>query len=452
MANRRPKLPSQTETEVLIHSRRRCCLCFGLNFDTSYKRIQIAHLDGDRENNKIDNLAALCQHHHDEYDAVYKQTKGLTATEVKQYRQQLYSALDKEQQNLSLSFSKNQSNSKNSVKESATPSAYLLGRVLEAYDVEMDKRNKGGSVNGISLAYLASIAIDEFGDFDVAREILVSLVRLTSIPNKHWPTLSFSHTPSASPEYCAVSVLHKIQTKDFWEFTFTLSRLSDWVIQREEIKKTITIHDIECKVILPDRQFEAFTRVMYSCFRENAPRFADWAYSRILGHWKHITLGVALHMYAQDFQVPKNFLSEWLSEQVMGNLNSWFKEEDFRSDVIFVLSCHRLSRLQGEYFKQIIDMEYDVNFSEYRVTPSAPSVEENLTKIQQSALNASVISGIVEIRPDFATETEKKCRLLVNQVNSFGNAVIHEIREKIKLENEYIFSLDKDERLYYETF
>jgi hypothetical protein len=85
----RKRLPKDVETEVLVRSRRRCCICFGLDRNTALKSGQIAHLDGDRDNNRIDNLAFLCLDHHDEYDSRTSQRKGLTINEVKKYRDEL---------------------------------------------------------------------------------------------------------------------------------------------------------------------------------------------------------------------------------------------------------------------------------------------------------------------------------------------------------------------------
>lgn len=79
--------------DVLTASRRRCCLCFILRQDASEKRGQIAHLDQDRSNSQLDNLAFLCLEHHDQYDGRTSQSKGLTAQEVKRYRAQLVVAL-----------------------------------------------------------------------------------------------------------------------------------------------------------------------------------------------------------------------------------------------------------------------------------------------------------------------------------------------------------------------
>ena len=59
--SRTSKVPA--DLEVLNLSRRRCCVCFGLKGDGSITRGQIAHLDGDSNNNRVDNLAFLCLYH-----------------------------------------------------------------------------------------------------------------------------------------------------------------------------------------------------------------------------------------------------------------------------------------------------------------------------------------------------------------------------------------------------
>lgn len=95
MAKRRPTIPTTTQTELLTQSRRRCCLCFGLKSDIEVKDGQIAHLDRNPSNNRLDNLAWLCLPHHDDYDSIRRQTKRLTPEEVKAYRAKLYEQLSK---------------------------------------------------------------------------------------------------------------------------------------------------------------------------------------------------------------------------------------------------------------------------------------------------------------------------------------------------------------------
>ena len=68
-------------------------MCFGLNGDIEVKEGQIAHLDHDPSNNNLENLAWLCLLHHDQYDAIRRQTKGIKLLEVKMYQTKLYSQL-----------------------------------------------------------------------------------------------------------------------------------------------------------------------------------------------------------------------------------------------------------------------------------------------------------------------------------------------------------------------
>jgi hypothetical protein len=85
----RQKIPQIIETQLLTSCRRRCCICYGLERDFRVKQGQIAHLDGNRDNNKIDNLAFLCLAHHDNYDSKTSQSKGFTINEVKAFRDEI---------------------------------------------------------------------------------------------------------------------------------------------------------------------------------------------------------------------------------------------------------------------------------------------------------------------------------------------------------------------------
>lgn len=88
MANKK-KIQQEVVADITTASRRRCCICFGLNQDNAEKKGQIAHLDQDASNNSPDNLAFLCLDHHDQYDSRPSQAKGLTIEEVKRYRTEL---------------------------------------------------------------------------------------------------------------------------------------------------------------------------------------------------------------------------------------------------------------------------------------------------------------------------------------------------------------------------
>lgn len=83
------KKNSEIEMRVLLQSRRRCCICYGLSKDAEVKQGQIAHLDRDPSNTTEDNLAFLCLAHHDQYDSKTSQSKSFQIAEVKQFRKEL---------------------------------------------------------------------------------------------------------------------------------------------------------------------------------------------------------------------------------------------------------------------------------------------------------------------------------------------------------------------------
>ena len=93
---RRKHTPKAIEKEVLIASRRRCCLCFFLKDRDEDQKGQIAHLNHDPSDPSFDNLVWLCLEHHDEYDSKTSQSKGFIIDEVRHYRDRLYSQNDPE--------------------------------------------------------------------------------------------------------------------------------------------------------------------------------------------------------------------------------------------------------------------------------------------------------------------------------------------------------------------
>lgn len=89
----RVPVTGDNQDQVLLRSRRRCCVCYGLHGDLSVKQGQIAHLDQDNANSDPDNLAFLCLLHHDQYDGKTSQSKALRESEVKHHRTELYAKI-----------------------------------------------------------------------------------------------------------------------------------------------------------------------------------------------------------------------------------------------------------------------------------------------------------------------------------------------------------------------
>ena len=90
----RKKIPTEIQTQVLIQCRRRCCICYGLEKDNNIKTGQIAHINHNNNDNRLDNLAFLCLTHHDQYDSTTSQSKNLTSNEVREFRKELQNEID----------------------------------------------------------------------------------------------------------------------------------------------------------------------------------------------------------------------------------------------------------------------------------------------------------------------------------------------------------------------
>lgn len=90
----RKNVPQKTQIDLLVQTRRKCCLCVCLNNDFDEKKIQIAHIDRSNSNNHIDNLTPLCLDHHAQYDSVSKQYKSILPKELKAYKEIMLSKLN----------------------------------------------------------------------------------------------------------------------------------------------------------------------------------------------------------------------------------------------------------------------------------------------------------------------------------------------------------------------
>ena len=89
MGERKDPTP-EVVRQVLVASRRRCCICFGLHKDLRVKTGQLAHLNRDRSDSDAANLAFMCLEHHDWFDSKTSQSKGPTVGEARHYRDELY--------------------------------------------------------------------------------------------------------------------------------------------------------------------------------------------------------------------------------------------------------------------------------------------------------------------------------------------------------------------------
>ncbi|WP_261859304.1 hypothetical protein [Photobacterium sanguinicancri] len=85
----RVSISKKTQNQILMESKRRCALCFGIDGNFSEKKGQIAHIDQNNENSNESNLAWLCLEHHDAFDSKTSQSKNYTKEEVVNYKKSL---------------------------------------------------------------------------------------------------------------------------------------------------------------------------------------------------------------------------------------------------------------------------------------------------------------------------------------------------------------------------
>jgi hypothetical protein len=93
----RKHILSAVEVKVVTQCRRHCCMCFGLQAVLKEVEGQIAHLDRNRSNADIDNLAFLCLDCHKKYDTKNNRVLSFTPAEIRYYRNELLKALNVEQ-------------------------------------------------------------------------------------------------------------------------------------------------------------------------------------------------------------------------------------------------------------------------------------------------------------------------------------------------------------------
>ena len=86
----RKTISPTVQADLLLKARRRCALCVGIDGNDSERPGQIAHLNGDHSDNRLENLVWLCLEHHDKFDSKTSQTKNYTQIEVRNYRESLY--------------------------------------------------------------------------------------------------------------------------------------------------------------------------------------------------------------------------------------------------------------------------------------------------------------------------------------------------------------------------
>ncbi len=226
----RKSIPPSTELSVLQRSRRRCALCWGFEHDLAVKRVQIAHVDHDASNTDENNLVALCQTHHDDYDTIPRQTRRLTPAELLRYRDELYDLLDKRKRVVVSEFVEPDGS-----REKSTTDAQRLGLIVDAFDEDLMREKP----NGLGLSALAQRFVEVDGDFPAAREAIMSLLRLIQREPVDRATgaivflLGQNGLPMASPLVSLARALLHAASVDGMHFVALVDMATNWAVHGE---------------------------------------------------------------------------------------------------------------------------------------------------------------------------------------------------------------------------
>ena len=413
MNRRRRKLSAEEETSILVRSRRRCCLCFGLRFDLDYKAIQIAHVDHNPSNNDPDNLAVLCLEHHDAYDSTTSQAKGFTESELRKHRENLYEVLAKKEGRVTVQFVP----SDKTAPQSAHPSSKMLGEMLAAFDAEIEQaqRQQGYPPNGIRIHRIAVRALEEEGDFDVTAEGFNLLLNLSEDTTHEYLLLGQNPIRHARPFPLAMDILSRIARTDFGLFTRVINGQTD-----KCISGGIPLAKLSDSVKqLPHTSFDVVTGVLWGCCMATMPE-AEWAKDAILQRLAPIAVKLAFIMAFRGESIPLHADRIWYSAS--GRRAVQPGQPD--NQLTFVRMLHRMASLPQPLFikaREYMKFSYPLNVNSFAIdTDAGLTAPKVLDMARGWALINSVgvlIAGPIPIK---TTEDKQICEDEVAKLAKLG--------------------------------
>jgi hypothetical protein len=435
---KRPPIPAEAQKAVLVRSRRRCCLCFGLEFDASYKDIQIAHVDHNRNNNKEDNLAALCLVHHNVYDSKPSQSKGFTAQELRHHREQLYATLDQRHTELVLTQpllsrewgdgAEPRDDVTTDDTQKVTPSAHLLGQVLAAYDREFEGIQRGRRANGLALAHLGKTAVEVFGDFDVAAEAFISLVRLASVSG-----------PSGEDVIGRLRTVGIHATRltaavDLLKYFSGIDTLLINSVARKSAKYALhgnaSFDDINLGLI-PHESFHVMTAIFCEACKDYTDQKIEWASSWLIAEVTRVLVASAFSLKIRNIPlpIPTDLLyARWSVRDI--------PDDQPVETLPLVQCCNRLAYLPQPFY------DYAVSHTKFTFA-CFPRVDEAKGKEwdevnEKLPLIAATGGGALCLIPVKKEEDVDKCKVYAEELTDLGQKAATQIREFLQSERQIL--------------
>lgn len=427
----RPSLPKDIETQVLVKSRRRCCLCAFIDRDLHEKRVQIAHIDRDRNNHRPDNLVALCIDHHDIYDSRTSQSKGVTVGEVKHFRNELYKINEKLDEQILLPSVEMLKPAESASFAYSRTSARLIGEIISIYDKQVESfKIPGRNPIGIGLGNLARTAIQE-DDFDAAEEAVMFLLYLAVMQQlKQESELSRwrpGQVPTASAFNELIRTLHYIMGVDSSLFRRVLGRMRQYAMIGNE-----QFDPMRSRTNMPDPS--CYTVVCAMCA-------LSWLMDDRESHWyMHavsellmdilLSLGTILVELGVGLPDPPSIVTiNGMGVRVVApDLPQEWKT--------FIQSCNAVAQLPEYAFKSLISNQYRVVFVFYAVDDGSHYDEESVANAIRgwSFWPGNQVLFTPVLRDEDIPRYEKK----LASVQSIGREVAQKVKDFLYAERRLI--------------
>lgn len=336
---KRKKTSPAREAEVLVRSRRLCCVCVGLKADLSPKHLQILHLDHDPSNDAKNNLVALCLDHHDDYDTIPRLSKKLTKGEVLIYRRKLDLLIDQRDQQVTLQFKEVGGSQTN-----LSSNALVLGQVIEAQDTALTQLAEYHRPNGVRITRLGLYAATELGDFDTSIQALLALIRLetASIAKGGWATLWDGQVPTATPGTGALTLLAGMADLDWTLHELAVRRMrAHAVFEDDEFIRSSDYQRLPRPSFLP-----VVSMLAARASDQETPQAAD----AVIRHLAGLVVGVGVGLSSRGVGMPPP------PTRILVDASGKRLLEDFHKPELseIVSACHTIASLPKPLFDHAV--------------------------------------------------------------------------------------------------
>lgn len=307
----------------------------------------------------------------------------------------------------------------------------LLDQVTAAFNREIASLENSRWPNGVALLKLASIAVEEHGDFDAAHAAFMALLRLATANREkgydsigqqrgtpYLVTPHISTTPRITVAGAATKALKLFMQNDFM--------LCERAINQARLYSLIgdaPVSALSDYSAIPHKSFGTVSSILWhACYEANISNF-EWAAQRIVNRFAKVLLGLGVVLVTQGFHLPKPPTMRYFS------ISGPRIIEPSQPTVLlpFVSLAGAVAELPAELY------EHALTSLRYSVDTDAPTIDTEdfieLPDAIESIRRWAVIpeTGIVLWSVKNQTDVEV-CTRVISETNRIGRQVASEIQ------------------------